>query len=292
MAEETEAKTIADIAARSVGATHLKDTTAAEIMVFLDKSVLNLEKYADKPRRKRAVAALMDQESFAAYVMAHNLPGRTAIFGKLTEKGGSFLGVIDYHEKVSSPAPVTEGGDGAPFNPGLPQWGDHRATFDLGFTPEWVRWTGSDNQPLAQVDFAYFIEDNMLDIVDPSGADILEVAQELVAKKSVDFKSSTRLSNGETSLSYEEKIEAASKRPGDLKVPSEFTIKIAPFVGIEPSTIKVRLRFRITDGRLLFIYKMDRPHKVVEAAFSQARDYIKTKTGLPVLLGGSAVTPI
>lgn len=279
MSDRTEAESIAAIVSANKTHETLTGVAASAILVFSDKSIISLERHADHPRRKRALVSTNDQASFADYVNAHKINGSTALFGAVNETGGSFNGIIDYH--MVNTVPVAESGA---------NWGQHTVSFPLSYTPEWIRWTDLNGSALTQVQFAEFIQDNLPDIVAPPAADLLEVVQDLMAKKSVEFRSSKRLDNGQTGLLYDEQIQT-TKRPGQIDVPNEFTIAIAPFMGSPAVGITARLRFRISDGGALhFIYKLNQPHKVVEAAFDSARGYIAEKTGLPVLLGSAMVT--
>lgn len=66
------------------------------------------------------------------------------------------------------------------------------------------------------------------------------------------------------------------------------TLEIAPNgTGVE---INARLSFRINDsGKVTFHYILDRPFKVIEAAFNAIAANIETETGVPVMLGNGAV---
>lgn len=277
--ELTEAEAIEQIVLRSQKVIFHDAPKNDGILVFPDKTVLRLEGYADKPRRKRAKVELCDQASFADYVNAHRSPKETAIFGCVDESGGRFEAILDYHIQTQHAADAG--------------WGLHHASLDLAFTPEWKRWMEKNDKVMPQTVFADFIEDNVDDICDPSGADILEIAQDLTAHKDVNFRSGMRLKNGQQSLNYEETIVASgTKSNGQLVVPDKFTVIIAPFVGTEPQKIDARLRFRIDNGHLAFQFKLNRPHKVVESAFTAARVFIKEQTTLPVLLGSAIIPPL
>lgn len=274
---QTEASVVAALCDRLKTHDLLKDIDGKSVVVFSDKSTLPLERFADNPRRKRAAVSVDDQASFADYINAHKINGATALFGRITEVGGSFAGIVDYHV-INGIPPAGAGAN----------WGQHSVNLTLGFTPEWIRWTRSDGQPLSQVAFAEMIEDNLPDITDPSAADLLEIVQDLTAKKAVNFKSTARLSNGQVGILYDETI-TTGKREGQIDLPSQFTISIAPFRGSPAVGITVRLRFRINEGVLQFLYRMNQPHKVLENAFDSARSYIALKTELPVLLGSAKV---
>lgn len=71
-------------------------------------------------------------------------------------------------------------------------------------------------------------------------------------------KETTRQMPGETKLEYNETVNSKS---GELNIPTEFTIAIPVIEGAEEDTtyeIKVRLRVRLNDGQLNFVYQMIR----------------------------------
>ncbi len=282
-----------------------------DVLITRDAEVKSLERFADNPRRKRARVSLYEAASFIDYVNRHKLPGRTTLFGKATELGGSFGAVIDYHAEEPKAAAVTttataSSSSAAPadaaapvlvsvaIGDAAPAWGEHNAELTLQTTPEWQRWIGHNGKLLAQETFAEFIEDNLSDIVRPDAASILEMAQGLQGKKNVSFKSGKNLRDGSIQLEYVEAIEvqgAATRRDDNFKLPDKFTLGIVPFVGANGVEIEARLRFRIgNDGKLSFAYILNRPFKLIEEAFNATRGDIETGTGIKVLLGSGSIT--
>jgi uncharacterized protein YfdQ (DUF2303 family) len=245
-------------------------------------AVCLLESKAENPRRKRATVGIYETASFIDYVNRHKTAGATHLFGKATELGGSFTAVLDYHEAEKT--------DGKP----LPGWGQHTAKLTLEVTPEWARWVGNNTKLIGQEAFAEFIEDNMNDIVTPDAASVLEIAQGLQGRKNVQFKSGKNLRDGSIQLEYIETIEvqgAANRRDDAFKMPEKIQLGIVPFVGAEGVYIEARLRFRIgSDGKLSFAYILNRPYKVIEAAFLLARGKIEQETGIKVILGNGEVS--
>lgn len=266
------------------------------LMVIIDRQgkVESLERLATAPRRSRAGVKLYEVASFIGYVNRHKQPRHTAIFGRATEKEVAFTAIIDYHapeakmEEMASGAVAVDAATAA--------WAEHRVTVELVLTPEWLRWLGKDRQLLAQGDFAEFIEENMADIVEPDGATMLEVAQGLQGRKDVAFKSGRNLRDGAITLEYSEQVlvgGTANRRDDTFKVPEKFKLALVPFVGANGIEVWARLRYRIgTDGKLQFAYVLDRPFKVIEAAFLLAREEIEGETGLPVALGGVTVPTV
>lgn len=280
--DNTEAGAIAELARKSQSPLVLGDVDGNRLALMPDGRLRNLdpEILAANPRRKRATVSLHETHSFIEYVKAHTLKNRSHLFGRASKDGGSFQAILDYHGDESSAVSA------------VPGWGEHEATLTLTISEQFARWLKFDRQPIAQADFAEFLEDNLLDIVSPAHADLLDVAQLLTGKKEVKFKSGQNLKTGAIQFAYSEEIKAGT-RDDTLEVPDGFVIAVIPFVGAAGIEIKARLRYRIgNDGRLFFIYVLDRPTKVIEDAFELARQEIEEATGLKVHLGAARVSPV
>lgn len=235
------------------------------VVVPQDAKVADLENYLLAPTRKRGSTTLTDVASFIAFVSAEKTP-ETRIYGNLDNP--HFTAVFNDHGKSG------------------PGWRDHIAKYACPLSPEWLIWIGHSGKHKTQVDFAQFIEDNLPDIVEPAGAEMLEISRSLEAKKSVNFASGVRLTNGANELTYEETISGAAQK-GKLQVPEGFVIGIPVLQGGDSYRVEARLRYRIGDGgKMTMWYELVRPHKIVEDAIKNIRAEIKTGTELDVLSGG------
>ncbi len=165
-----------------------------------------------------------------------------------------------------------------------PGWRDHRAVLKFEHTPEFLKWKGNNAQPKDQNQFAEFIEDNFADINPDHAAKLLTVATTIQATTGINFKSAKRLHDGQTQLTYNENIEAKAGADGSLTIPSTFNLALRIFKNAEPWALTARLKYRLHAGGVKFFYELDRPERVVEAAFA---DYIEKakETGYPVLVG-------
>ncbi|HLP07911.1 MAG TPA: DUF2303 family protein [Opitutaceae bacterium] len=274
-APRTEADAVAAIAARVMP--EFRSIASTPLAIHRDGKIESLERYLPEPLRERARAVFNEPQSFINYVMAHDDEG-THLFGDVTEAGGSFTAILDYH----LPTAGDTSRQGA-------QWGEHTARLNLQVTPEWQRWLGSNAKPFEQAQFAEFLEDNVRDVVKPSGAELLEVALTLQAAKKVAFRSGMRLSNGEHQLTYVEEIAGQAGATGQLQVPERFTIAVAPFEGTEPVEIEVRLRYRLMEGRVVFVYQLLRPDVKIREVWQGIRERITEVTNRGVYRGTAEV---
>jgi uncharacterized protein YfdQ (DUF2303 family) len=218
-----------------------------------------------RPDRIKAAPVFSNAVSFCRYVDLFR-DERTQVFANPEKL--SFLAVIDYH------------GTGEM----RPEFCDHKAHFTLKQSVQWQTWFGKNTVSFTQVEFAEFIEDNMTDIASPAPAFMLEVARDLNAKTDVNFASSVSLKNGQTQLRYEETIKG-SVGVGNLDVPERFSISIPVFYGEDKITISIRLRFRISQGKLTFHYKMNGPTEILNDSFDKAAGSIGETLQYDILRG-------
>jgi uncharacterized protein YfdQ (DUF2303 family) len=228
--------------------------------------VLDLERYADTPRRKRGSVLLDDTAALIAYVNKHEEDTGTELFASIDE--GRIWAVLNGHGNTTT------------------GWGDHRAVLKLRPTPAWLRWTEYRNGHLmAQTAFAEHIEESLPEIVEPPAADMLELAQSFQAQTSVSFRSARRLTSGETQLRYEEQTDAKAGAQGELTIPQTFTLALVPWEGCDAYRLTARLRYRIGGGNLQLGYVLDRPEDVKRAAFADITATLAEETGYTPMAG-------
>jgi len=223
-------------------------------------SVHELERLLPAPVRARAAVTALSVDTFCAYVTKFKTEA-TAIFAD--QKSFSLVGIIDYHM------------------PSAAAFRDHRVSYSAPRSLEWETWRGSNAKKMTQADFAQFIEDNVVDIRAPAGADVLEVARSLQAKKAVEFSSGIRLADGAQQFTYNETVDGSS-RNGTLKVPEEFTLGIPVFFGGQLYEVRARLRYRIEGGKLSMWYELYRWQHIEQDAFAAVRGEVGNGTGVTV----------
>ncbi|WP_052362066.1 DUF2303 family protein [Geminisphaera colitermitum] len=248
------------------------------------EKISSLEEFLKNPIRKKANVIVRDYMSFADYVIKHAEPG-TTVFSKVSEEGGTFTAIIDYHHGNAEHAIVAPSHN-AIYNPGEARNCSHSCHYICEHTPEWKRWLSQSGAGMSQTTAAQFIEDNIIDIISPEAARMLEVVKTLEATQGVEFKSAVRLENGDRQLHYAHTTTAKSGQQGDLEIPDTFKIRIPVFQNGPAYDVDCRFRYRIKDGSLIIFYEVVRPHKIIELALSEARNAIVDMLKpIPVLLG-------
>lgn len=203
--------------------------------------------FRDTPARIEASRKLASAEAFVRYVNAYG--GADTIV--LSDANRSTVtAIIDYH--------------GA-----SPGWCLHTAVFTPRQTPEWILWLGANNRKMSQVEFVEFIENNAPDIKTPPAAEMKQMVRSLKSQRKVDFQSAVNLNNGNVSFQYTE-TDSAKMGKGNVEVPEEFTLRLVAHEGGDAVEIEARLRYRISDGKLLMWYDLFRPHIIDQDAFDKA----------------------
>lgn len=259
---QTESAAYAVLAA-SHQETRMLGAGVPAVIVPDDFRVELLESTLAAPVRKRGTTVLNDAESFIAVV--NDQKGEsTRLFSTINPP--TFTAVFNHHAEDSG-------------------WGDHRAAYNTPLSPEWKAWTDVDGKQKSQVEIAQFIENNLVDVVEPDGATLLEICRTLEAKKKVNFSSSIRLSDGSHQFTFDEEVQGSAQK-GTLSVPEQFAIGVPVFENGERWRVDVRLRYRISEnGKLTMWLELIRPHKVIEQAVTELRGRIAEQTSLPILNG-------
>lgn len=232
-------------------------------------SVQNLEAHLQAPLRARGTAVLHDPHDWAQYVNRLHNPAHTTVWADV--KAGRVFAVIDDHADYDEPG-----------------WRSHTVGLHLQPDEDWRMWLSHSGRLMGQAEFAERIEELRHTIVRPDAADMLEVATTLQGKRSVVFKSGTRLQTGDVQLTFEETTQARAGAAGKLEIPETFVVRIAPWMGVAPVELEARLRYRIDGGGHLDIgYQLLRADRALVDAFAGVITLIREELSpnVPVLMG-------
>jgi uncharacterized protein YfdQ (DUF2303 family) len=268
MKEEVKCAMEAGMIVSQVRTVDPDDQMAQFVVVPNDCKVVELDKMRRSPLRIRQEVKMSDLESFIRYLVqfSEKDPETLEIFVEFTKTGGFFRGILDYH-----------GED--------PGWCHHQVSYTCPITVEWARWQNKNRVQMTQFDFATFLEEAQLDVVEPPGATLLEIIQTMQAKTDVQFASAIRLENGNVQLRYDESTEARAGAKGQFEVPTRFKLGLRLFEGGDSYAIEARLRYRLSEKRVVFSYDLVNTHLVVEAAFMAMVERVEKETGVKPFRG-------
>lgn len=246
------------------------DTLKAHLLVVpVSYKLENLERLMNRPARTKLHLKLDELPSFIAYVKEFKTEA-TKIFVKSCPTGVSFEAVIDFDE------------------PGEADWREHRVSYAAIPTPEWTRWIANSTTPMTQLEFAEFLEANQMQVVDPPGADLLEMVQTLEGKNNAKFRQVKRLSNGKQSLEYVEDIElkgSMGSQTGQIEMPAMLRLGLSPFRGGSNYAVAARLRYRIADQTISFRYELVDPHIIIRDAVQEMMAAVSKECEIEPLQG-------
>ncbi|TCR01091.1 DUF2303 family protein [Neorhizobium sp. JUb45] len=307
---ETAVNAVADLA-KSAGATVLTVSAPSNakgiptsVPALLDPKTGNatslkqlFDAWRDTPDRKSGTARITTLESFIDLTRRHATEN-SAIFAATDWKAPFLLTVVDYHHKNTDVA-STEG-EVIGTEVGKPENGKHRIEYKFPLSEEWQAWVKMDKQPLNQQAFAEFIEDHIGELASPHEEEVTFWQDKLGGKVayphelkmlSIGLKvhAETRVSNnvtlqtGEGELTWEE---THRDMKGDkLIVPSLFIIQLPPFFMGEAIRLPVRLRYRVREGSVVWIFQMYRPDVYVTEQVMRDMERAARETDLPAYQG-------
>lgn len=214
---------------------------------------------------------LPEPQRISRSVTAHDVTGLIAYTNAFkTEKTAAFC------SPVQKPSIVVRLDD---HQPGQPSRGTHSVTFNCATTTEWTTWTNGDKKQMDQITFAEFIENNLREITDPNGADMLTMVLNFKDCGSADFKSAVRLSDGRMQFQFIEKDNATEAR-----FPETLKLAVPVFEG-QPVRYegKAKLRYRVLrEEGLKLWYELDRPDLILRTAYADLLAHVEAQTGLSI----------
>lgn len=266
------------------------------------------QKLDGKPRFRTGTAEMLNLDGFIQHANRFKSE-HSLIFADNRMTNPSLTCVLDYHQIGAT---------------GLPQFGHHRTLYKFPLSKEWNAWMKGNAKPMNQAEFAEFLEDRSLDIIDPpvfNRAEFDSRDTSLSEEKRQQAKADLFLEQVSTKLGIpysgtkdivalakglsltvdskvQQKVEIASgqatltydevhrdNRGEKLVVPGLFLIAIPVFEGEMPFRMVVRLRYRIKEGNVFWFYQVHRPDLTFDAAFQGATQKVIDGTALPLLVG-------
>lgn len=241
--------------------------------------ILDLENFMPRPARIRKAVNFIEVEGFLHYYDLFSKPHQPRIFSVSGANGITFAAVFDY-DVPGSPVVDKENNATGQITAPAPRWNSHIAFLDLKYSRDYQTLIDNADKWFEQEDFALFIEENTHLFVQPDGATMLEIAQEMKGTRTAKFQAGKRLANGQVSLEYIEEIDAKTTR-GDMQIPDKLNMFCPIFEGFKPQDIAAAFRYRLGQGEVSFSFRL--LTKLAErAAEEEVKQKITVATGLPI----------
>jgi uncharacterized protein YfdQ (DUF2303 family) len=138
---------------------------------------------------------------------------------------------------------------------------------------------------MTHVNFANFLEENAVDVINPDGAALLELIRDLNVKSGSTFKSQVRMGDV-VKFEYQKADDVSSKE--EIEMPVGFTLNIPVYFGEPPITMNALLRRKIDDGQLFLGFKIQRLENHKQDEFLRIAHEISAETGVETVLGNPA----
>ena len=141
---------------------------------------------------------------------------------------------------------------------------------------------------MRQAEFCDFLEDNAGVIVEPCGADLLQLVADFRMLQRVEFGASYRGADGQECVSYTEKNSGVGR---DLALPAEFKLHLPVLKGAEAMTTyevvaKLRCRVDKESHKLSLQYRLVRPDVPVDNAVADVAGWLREQLpGVEVYVG-------
>lgn len=252
-------------------------------VVFAAKKLF--DRYRLLPERKVGTAVTTSLTSFIDLVNRHKTE-HSAIFAETDCHSPNFCAVINYH-RING-------------QNGEADYLDHQIKYDFPLSEEWKTWLDKNGEEMEQGEFAAFIEDRIADLATPEPqetdeakkrfqttaampAKMMELSRGLQINVESKVRTSTKLQSGESSIVFEEQHKDAAGK--DITVPGLFYLNIPPFTNGELKRVPVRLRYRVRNGTISWLYQLYRPDLVINDTVKAAIEKTKEETVLPFFEG-------
>jgi len=228
-----------------------------------------VQKNAQRPKRKKLTLSFYDVDSFIEYINQQKTSDTRifCLYGQVPNVD-RLKAIIDFHGVDDSAA----------------NWCEHEAILHLTPTHEWQAWKGSDNKAFGQLAFAQFLEENMLDVINPPAADLMEVVQNLTIKTDVAYRSQVNLDNGDVQFLFENTSQPGGPK-GTIEFPTRFELNIPVLEGSDPTPLKARFRYKRVDSVLSFSYHMIQADKLYRSVVDVMLDKVQKGTKCTVFNG-------
>jgi uncharacterized protein YfdQ (DUF2303 family) len=256
---------------------------------FVDLKPL-FEAWRSRPARRRGTAKAQTLDSFIGLVQRLKTFD-TVVFADTDWRKPSLTAVIDWHPPGDAQDPA---GDALAGNAG------HRVHYTFPLSESWAAWVASNGVTMSQADFAAFLEDHITDLSSPGAGEaadlerdyrtsvatpsrLIDLSRGLQVHVEAKVRNIVNLQSGVAQIAFEEQHKDGDGKP--IEVPGLFILQVPPFYRGGVVRMPVRLRYRMSGGKIVWFYQMIRPDLAITDRVMTDLDQVSAATGLQAFEG-------
>lgn len=260
-----------------------------------------------KPFVRKGTAKMADLASLIGWALRFK-DADSVLYALNADSGPTLTCIADYH--MAGPSSMNDMGDTTARH------GQHRASYTFPVSKQWARWMKASGEAMTGVEMGAFLEDNILDVIDPptaltlpglAGAEATEaevrlidiarrldgsygnasqlmgMAKSFTVNEAADYTVAHNSTTGEATVQIKSEHMDANGQP--IKVPKLFLIAIPVFEGGPAYRLPVRFQYRKAGQTVKFFLTLHDPKFARDHAFDEAVQQARTETGLTLFMG-------
>ena len=249
-AHKSWAADVLDAGAALARASVFRDDCAPYAIIPDGYDVASIEHLMDVPARKRGDIVVDNLNDFCTLVNRYYTNKQNTLV-TFDEQHLDFWAVLNYGDQE------------------WPGWGDFRIRYIATREKEWLAWLDNDRKRMDIMSMTDFLDERVLDIVEPTSGDMIDMISNMRVRKNATFHNIVDHATGSQTVRFEETIKGETIK-GDIEAVSSFKIAVAPFVGAEKYSIDCRFRLGIDSENKLKVY-----YQLINAGLCM-RDAVRT----------------
>ncbi len=260
-----------------------------------------------KPFVRKGTAKLANLASLISWGLRFKA-ANSVLFALNQGEAPTLTCIADYH--LEGPPMIDNMGDTTARH------GQHRASYAFPVSKKWQAWMKASGTAMSGIEMGQFLEDNILDVIDPptsltlpgiAGAEATEAEHRLIdiarrlegsygnasqlmgmaksftVNEAADYTVAHNSTTGEATVQIKSEHMDANGQP--IRVPKLFLIAIPVFEDGPAYRLPVRFQYRKAGQTVKFFLTLHDPKFARDHAFDEAVQLAKAETGMPLFIG-------
>lgn len=163
-----------------------------------------------------------------------------------------------------------------------PSINKHSATRSFKYDRRFTAWSNLNRRELTQIQFVEFMEDNLLDVVEPNNGELLNSITQFKAYRQSNCVSVVDSASGDTRFEF---VQQTKNEKGQAVLPERIVLQIPVFEFESNIELNARLRYKVSeDQKVKFTIEFIKLEEAVDIAFQHAVKGLEQQTKLKIHL--------